>query len=76
MCLIADFFTQFIYYSSFQLLSHETSIHSQVPFLLELGEYDRALDQAVLSGDPDLSRSRHSPFRDLYTYISVIMHLP
>ena len=40
-----------------QLLSQETAVSTIIPFLLELGDYDKALDQAIASGDPDLSEA-------------------
>ena len=38
-----------------QLLSEETTIENQIPFLVDLGEFDNALDLATISGDPHLS---------------------
>ena len=44
-----------VYCFPLQLLSQETAVSTIIPFLLELGEFDKALDQAIASGDPDLS---------------------
>ena len=38
-----------------QLLSEETIIENQIPFLVDLGKFDNALDLATISGDPQLS---------------------
>jgi hypothetical protein len=45
------------------LLSEETTIENQIPFLLEMGEFDNALDLATLSGDPHLILSVLSDLR-------------